>query len=72
MKTLPSLATSDDNITSDRLTIANTLNSYFKDVGKDLYHKLPSIATTPIVNDYTCPSTLWLFHATTDEVLNKI
>lgn len=70
-KTVPILLTASGNETSDRSAIANTLNIFFRDVGKELHDRI-TITNLHIQNEVNNPHTMWLYNTEIEEVLSKI
>lgn len=72
-KTVPALNTTNGTTTVNRIEIANTLNIYFKNVGKNLHDSiLPSTrAYVPIPEPHNT-NIMFLYNTTHDEIRNKI
>lgn len=59
----------NDNITSNRKEIANTLNMFFKDIGKSLYSDIPILNTQLNVESHEfTASSMWLYSTSPSEV----
>lgn len=70
---ISAIKTDDVNIATNRKTVANTLNMYFKNVGKTLHDLIPN-NITPQSNSsgYSNPQSMRLFDTTIEEIILKI
>lgn len=71
-KPVPILNQMNNVSTTNRTLIANELNNYFKDVGKELHDRIVHSTNNAVPPEPICPNTIWLHNTTPTEVHKKI
>lgn len=66
------LQINETSVSNDSLVIANTLNHFFKDIGKSIHDEITQQSPNNLIPIICNPLSMWLFESTPNEIAHSI